>query len=221
MTEPRIRTVATTIHGRFLTEQIGAGSPRLLLVGFHGYAQNAQAILDPMRRFAPADSLLVAVQALHRFYSRSQQQVVASWMTREDRELMLADNLEYVDRVLAAARAECEAAGAGIVMVGFSQGTAMAWRAAVAQSTPVIALGGDIPPELTAQSLASVSSALVGHPSLDDWYTAEKHESDLARLADAGCSARSCRLDGGHDWSEQFYEACQEFVTRLTRREQD
>jgi predicted esterase len=174
-----------------------------------------------MRVFAPAGSTLVAVQALHRFYSRSQQQVVASWMTREDRDLMLADNIEYVGRVIAAAREEAGCGDAPTILVGFSQGTAMTWRAAVAHHAPVIALGGDIPPELAPEALGRVPFALVGHPSLDEWYTREKHDSDLARLAAAGCAAESCAFDGGHDWSAPFFEACQGFVTRFAPPEQD
>jgi len=220
MTDTNVRTIATTMHGRYLLERAGDAPSRLLLVGFHGYAQNAQAILEPMRSFAPVGSTLVAVQALHRFYSRSQQQVVASWMTREDRELALADNLEYVGRVIAAAREEAAAHDTPMLIVGFSQGTAMAWRAAAAHRAPVIALGGDIPPEITPEALAGVARGLVGHPSLDEWYTAEKHASDLARLAAAGCVAESCKFEGGHDWEAPFLEACQGFVTRLARTEQ-
>jgi len=65
-----------------------------------------------------------------------------------------------------------------------------------------------------------VSAALVGHPSLDEWYTREKHESDLARLAAAGCAAQGFSFDGGHEWGPPFVEACQGFVTRLTGPEQ-
>ena len=43
---------------------------------------------------------LVAIQGLHRFYQRRDNQVVASWMTRQDRELAIADNLAYVAGVM-------------------------------------------------------------------------------------------------------------------------
>ncbi|MCM2316077.1 MAG: phospholipase [Thermoanaerobaculia bacterium] len=221
MTDPNVRTIATTLHGRYLLEHTGDGPSRLLLVGFHGYAQNAHAILEPLRAIAPAEATLVAVQGLHRFYSRSQQQVVASWMTREDRELMLADNLEYAARVIAAARAEATTPDARTVFVGFSQGATMAWRAAAENPAPVIALGGDIPPELTPAALAGVPSALIGGGSLDEWYTRAKYESDLARLANAGCPAEGCAFDGGHEWAAEFIEACQRFVNRLAGTEQD
>ena len=221
MTDPNVRTIATTLHGRYLLERAADSPARLLLVGFHGYAQNAQAILEPMRSIAPRGAALVAVGALHRFYSRSQQQVVASWMTREDRELMLEDNLEYAGRVIDAARAEAATADARLLLVGFSQGAAMAWRAAAARAAAGLARGGDIPPELTAAQLAAVPTALVGAGERDDWYTRPKHESDLARLAEAGCPAQSCAFDGGHEWSPAFIEACQRFVKGLETPEQD
>lgn len=221
MTDSNVRTIATTMHGRYLLERTGDAPSRLLLVGFHGYAQNAQAILEPLREIAPSGATLVAVQGLHRFYSRSQQQVVASWMTREDRELMLADNLEYAGRVIEAARGETETADASVVLVGFSQGAAMAWRTAAAYPAAVIALGGDIPPEITPESLSRVPAALVGGGSLDEWYTRAKYDSDLARLAAAGCPAEGCSFDGGHEWAAPFVAACQRFVNRLALTEQD
>ena len=69
------------------------------------------------------------MQGLHRFYARGQGKVVASWMTREDREQAIADNLGYVNRVV---MRRCPGAGdeATVVFLGFSQGVAMAYRAA-------------------------------------------------------------------------------------------
>ena len=48
-------------------------------------------------------------------------------MTRQDREAAIADNIDYVDRVVAATRTAAEP----LVFAGFSQGVAMAFRAAV------------------------------------------------------------------------------------------
>jgi len=45
---------------------------------------------------------LVSVQALSRFYKGRTQEVVASWITRQDREAAIADNIAYVDRVVEA-----------------------------------------------------------------------------------------------------------------------
>ena len=43
---------------------------------------------------------LVSIQALHRFYRGRTDDVVASWMTREDRDEAIADNLAYISAAL-------------------------------------------------------------------------------------------------------------------------
>ena len=90
--------------------------------------------------------LLVAVQALHPFYTKNER-IVASWMTRLDRELAIADNVRYVAAVVEAVRDELGLETSPIVFAGFSQGVAMAYRAAAAiPAAGVIALAGDVPP---------------------------------------------------------------------------
>src|SRR6476646_9254105 len=92
--------------------------------------------------------LLVAVQGLHRFYQRRTNEVVASWMTRQDRELAIADNLTYVADVVDEVAKEWPGA-TRLVFAGFSQGVAMAFRAACDSRRTVngvMAVGGDVPP---------------------------------------------------------------------------
>ena len=97
----RLLTVETPTHGRVLVEDSADPSSRRLLVVFHGYAQSADDILSEVRQIPGVSGWRVAaVQALHRFYARDRQKTVASWMTREDRELAIADNVTYVDRVI-------------------------------------------------------------------------------------------------------------------------
>ena len=50
MTAPVVRTLATTVHGRYLTIT-PASPPRGLLVGFHGYAENADVHAAALRGF--------------------------------------------------------------------------------------------------------------------------------------------------------------------------
>ncbi len=96
-----MRTISfeTPTHGRALIrDATAANSDSRFLVGFHGYAQNAEDMLAELDRLPGADAWsLVSIQALHRFYARGNERVVASWMTRQDRELAIADNLVYVD----------------------------------------------------------------------------------------------------------------------------
>src|SRR5262245_4304275 len=123
------RTIEARTHGRYLVRTSAAGGPRPLLVGFHGYRESAAAHLAALERIPGADGwLLVAVQGLHRFYSRLNE-VVASWMTREDRDLAIGDNVDYVRRAVDAVRREFSTSPV-LVFTGFSQGTAMAFRTA-------------------------------------------------------------------------------------------
>src|SRR5947207_3624410 len=97
--------VETITHGRVLVEDAAGPYSGRLLVACHGYAQNAEIMLDDARRIPGVTEgwRLASVQALHRFYARGEQTVVASWMTRQDRELAIADNLAYIDRAVEAA----------------------------------------------------------------------------------------------------------------------
>ena len=84
------RTIPTQTHGRYLIDI--PGQSRATLVGFHGYQENAAIQLDVLRKIAGGRSIgLVSIQGLHRFYTRAND-VVAGWMTKEDRELAIADN---------------------------------------------------------------------------------------------------------------------------------
>src|SRR5450830_692898 len=97
----RTVSIETPTHGRVLIVEPEAADAGIRLVGFHGYAQSSDDMLDELRRIPGSDAwTLVSVQALNRFYTRGDQSIVASWMTRQDREQAIADNIEYVDRVL-------------------------------------------------------------------------------------------------------------------------
>jgi predicted esterase len=214
MPEPVVLTIETPTHGRVLVRACASPPPRGLLVGFHGYGENAERHLTELEKIpGSAAWTLVAVQGLHRFYRFKSDEVIASWMTRQDRELAIADNLAYVDHVVGA----CGAAPR-LVFVGFSQGTATAFRsAALGRSVPVavIALGGDIPPELKTSEHRALPPALIGRGTGDTWYTAEKLAADLDYLRAAGVDARSFVFDGGHEWTDAFREEAGRFLDSL------
>jgi len=208
------RTIATTTHGRYLTETPSAGGAAPLLVGFHGYGEGAEAQMDRLRAIPSARQwLIVSIQGLHRFYQRRANEVVASWMTRQDRELAIADNLAYVSSVIE--EVARERPFSQLVFAGFSQGVAMAFRAAAACTRPVagaIAAGGDIPPEIAADALARIGSVLMCRGSRDDWYTAATFGDDVARLRAAGVQVRPLEFDGGHEWPEPVIHAASAFL---------
>jgi predicted esterase len=204
-------TIATGTHGRYLVSMPPGDGPHPWLLGFHGYGECAEhhmtvlEALDPETRWGR-----VSVQALHRFYTRAED-VVASWMTREDRKLAIADNLAYVAAVAAAVTRE-HPVQARPVITGFSQGAAMAYRAALAvPASGLIVLAGDVPPDV-APDASRLPRTLIGRGVADGWYTAEKMEADLALLGTAGVRAEVCEFQAGHVWDPAMIDAARRFL---------
>jgi predicted esterase len=209
------RTLATAVHGRYLTIPAVASGPAPILVGFHGYGEEAETQLERLRAIPGSDRwLLVSIQALHRFYERRTNRVVASWMTSQDRENAIADNIAFVEACLAAVAAEWPVAPHA-VFAGFSQGVGMAFRAAansIAAVASVIAVGGDIPPELTPGSLQRLKRVLIARGTSDTWYTQEKFSDDDRRLQEAAVQVRAQKVDAGHEWSSEVVAAASDFL---------
>jgi len=209
------RTIRAATHGRYLVEVPADGALSGTLVGFHGYAEGAEAQLARMRAIPGAERwLLVAVQGLHRFYQRRANEVVASWMTRQDRELAIADNIAYVASVVEAVSGEWPGSGP-LVFTGFSQGVAMTFRAAAGSPSRVdgvISVGGDVPSELDAALLGRVTRVLICRGLRDEWYTTAKFDSDIGRLRAAGAMVTPLTFDGGHEWSEPVVRAAERFL---------
>ena len=126
----------------------------------------------------------------------------------------MADNLAYVAGVMDAVDREYPGAPR-LVFSGFSQGVAMTFRAAVASARGVdgvIAVGGDVPPELDAAAVGRVRHALVCHGTRDEWYTPAIFERDVSRLRDANVAVRPVEFDGGHEWSAEVMAAAALFL---------
>lgn len=212
-----VRHLATRVHGRYLVDLAEAEAPAGLLVGFHGYGEDAAAHLEALRRIPGAERWhKVAVQALHLFYTRKGE-VVACWMTSQDRELAIEDNTHYVASVVEAVQEELGAASR-LVFAGFSQGVAMTWRAAVGSGHSchgVVALAGDVPPEVAAGTIPASLAVLLGRGTEDTWYTEAKMEADLEALARHGLDVEPVVFEGGHDWDPQFLAAAGRFLAGL------
>jgi predicted esterase len=214
------RTIATPTHGRYLVVPERQGTPLGLLVGFHGYAETAEAQLERLRSIpGSGDWVLASIQGLHRFYRGRSEEVVASWMTRQDRDLAIADNVAFVATVVESLAREWPAAPA-LVFCGFSQGVAMAFRAACSSArrvSGVVAAGGDVPPELGRDALARAGAALIVRGQRDEWYPLAAWAADQARLGAAGVDVRAFGFDGGHEWNDDVSGAAGAFLQRFRR----
>ena len=127
---------------------------------------------------------------------------------------MIADNIEYASRAI-------EALGSSavpIITVGFSQGVAMAFRSAV-RGRPrvdgVVAVGGDVPPELLSDVSSVFPPALLLRGRDDEWYTTKKLDADVAALEARRSTVRAITYEGGHEWSDAVARAASAFIGGL------
>jgi predicted esterase len=188
------------------------GFPRELWFVCHGYGQLAGRFL---RQFAPLDDgtrLIVAPEALSRFYldpipqrrNDPSPKIGASWMTREDREAEIADYVEYLERLCTEIRHPLRGAAPRLVVLGFSQGTATVsrWLAASEMRVDHLVLwAGAIPPELDLASWAArlhgAAITLVAGEQ-DEFATAAAVAAEAERLSAAGVAYSLQRFAGGH-----------------------
>jgi predicted esterase len=209
-----VRLVAATIRGRVLVRE--AAASRGIFVGFHGYMENASIQMERLAAVPGAEAwTLVSIQGLSRFYKGRSEEVVASWMTRQDREAMIEDNISYVD---AALDTLATSSAVPVVMAGFSQGVAMAFRAAVRGrfgAAGVVAVGGDVPPELTADPGARFPAVVMVRGERDEWFTQSKLDADVAALTARGVQVRPVVVEGGHEWTPAVTAAAGSFLRSI------
>jgi predicted esterase len=189
-----------------------ADGPAEVWFVLHGYRQLARRFL---RRFEPIDDgrrLIVAPEALSRFYVSTEQGrhgsasvVGATWMTREDRQHEIDDYVRYLDRLAEDVLGPPGAPRPRIVVLGFSQGVATATRWVVhgAVRPDRLLLWGDFtPPDLdlsrAREALADVEVVTV-RGTEDPALSSRLAEEEAVRLAKAGLHVRAVRYDGGHD----------------------
>lgn len=211
----RTISVAAPAHGRVLVRDVG--SPLGVFMGFHGYMENAEIQMERLAAVPGTERwTLVSVQGLNRFYKGRTQEVVAGWMTRQDREDAIRDNVAYVDNVVERTRD----GEIPVVYAGFSQGVAMAFRAAIrgkVKAAGVIGVGGDVPPELLADARSWFPHVLLMRGTGDEWYTAEKQGKDYRALRPRVDDVQTLEYEGGHEWTEDVARAAGEFISFCAR----
>ena len=174
----------------------------------HGYGQLAGTFVQFFADIAKTGALVVAPEALNRFYLVSpdtaparERPVGATWMTREDRESEISDYVEYLDAV------HEEVVGdrrVPVNVLGFSQGTATATRWALngrSRIDRLVLWGGLMPPEVDlAHGLLRLGNRRVTLVAgkRDQYVTEEVIAAERARLEAAGVSHDVILFDGGH-----------------------
>ena len=153
-----------------------------IIVAFHGYGQLAKYFIRKFNFLDAAKYYVIAPQGLSKFYLNNHTRVGASWMTKEDRELDLKNQLHYVQTVFETETKGVDWTTKKLIVFGFSQGTATVsrWVATFKiQFDKFIAWGGQLGFELTVADFDFVKNdakTLMLLGDKDEFYNGENVE---------------------------------------------
>lgn len=173
----------------------------------HGYAQLARFFLRSFESVASARRLVIAPEALNRYYFETSPgvhaadaRVAATWMTREERAHEIADYVAYLDAL--AERVRETAPTARVTALGFSQGgaTVSRWAALGRARIDHVVLWGSAPAhdlELGPGTFRGARLTLA-FGNADPHISAARTAREEQRLREAGQTFDVLRYDGGH-----------------------
>ena len=204
-TGPRVaefRSLVVPRHARVgIVGDLGSATEAWLLL--HGYSMLARGMLHWFETVARAGRVLIAPEALSRFYSElsgGKRVVGGSWVTREDLANEIDDQYHYLTRVVE----ELVPSATRLHVHGFSQGVSVGARWAVRTDRAIARLvcwAGTMPEDVAADDL---KRKLVDEPlhlvvgDRDKRVPPEKVEADAVRLRTGGLAVTLHRFDGGH-----------------------
>lgn len=207
--------ITTPRTARYYT--LGEPGPEIAEVWFalHGYGQLAERFLRDLAPLDTGSRLIVAPEALSRFYlggvgerPATERAVGASWMTREDRLKEIDDQVRYLDALYAEVVRGIDRSRARVCVLGFSQGAAVAARwlgYGTARVGRLILWGGEIPPDLdlsvTRERFAGLDLRLVAG-TRDQFITRKILDRETQRLDAHAIPFHVVTFEGGHEINE-------------------
>ena len=203
----RIEHLAVRRTARFVVLGDIGPTTTTLWIALHGYGQLATDFARALEPLVAPSTAIVVPEALSRFYlasptrgSHATAPVGASWMTREDRETEIDDQVSYLDALLASVTARA-ASGPRLCVLGFSQGVATAARWVSRSRAPtrrLVLWAGQLPDDVDPGTLAATTQQLsfvVGDS--DTLVPADGIARTIARLEGTGRFER-IGFAGGH-----------------------
>ena len=194
-------SILTQRTGRFYAMGSKSDSAAVWVV-LHGYGQLAEPFIQDFSSVASDTRLIVAPEALSRFYLRAGQgSIGANWMTSEDRENEINDYVTYLDTVT---KSVVKHSSQSVYVLGFSQGSATACRwfeRSELDLKGILVWGGGIPPDLDT---ASFCKRLNDEPlrfvvgDSDPFMPQNRFEAEVKSLEEAQVSVATRTFSGKH-----------------------
>lgn len=174
-------------------------------IACHGYAQLAAEFIMKLKPLAGDNTLIVAPEALSRFYTKGFFGAVgACWMTREDRESEIDDYVNYLHALYETIKSQV-CSGAQFHLLGFSQGCSTLCRWVAKRAPAVSGLWlccGNIPDDIDFEKFRSAIHAIPVHLIIGDEDTliGEKDRHAVQqRINEHRLPVKTHVFKGGHD----------------------
>ncbi len=169
-----------------------------LIIVLHGYGQLAEFFIRKFNQI-PEDYLVVAPEGMHRFYlNGTSGRVGASWMTKEDRESDITDNLIWLSKLFS--QLTEQKTFEKTILLGFSQGGATAARWFYSKKVPfdqLILWASVFPPDLEKPQINSNSNNYFVIGTDDEYYNAEAQKNEIEFYEKIGF--QTLQFEGKHD----------------------
>jgi len=167
----------------------------------HGYAQLANTFIEEFECLLHPQTAIIAPEGFHRFYKRGfNGDVVASWMTKEDRLNDIMDYVTFLNRVYK----QMVKPNQTVHVLGFSQGVATAcrWIAdGIVQPNNLILWAGTFPGDIDLeQGSANLKNTNIylTYDNDDVFRTKESWEKQISLFTKMGINPTLFEYKGGH-----------------------
>ena len=191
-------------------------SANLVFIALHGYAQLATTFIQEFAPIVQPGIAVIAPEGLHRFYRKGfYGDVVASWMTKEDRLNDIKDYCGFLDQVYA----KFIQPNQHVVLVGFSQGVATACRwmsASKPRINQLVFWSGSIPTDLPIEHLDALHNcqSFMVYDDKDVFRTAESVAKQEKFLKAAELQVTEWKMHDGHALkAETFNRFVETYIT--------
>lgn len=182
-------------------------SPKHIWFVLHGYGQLSEYFI---RKFSAVlghkNSLVVAPEGLSRFYLEGfSGRVGATWMTKEDRQNDIENNINYLNAVYQQVMSMVENPSVKVTILGFSQGAATAARWALHQSAKfdrLILWAGVFPDDMDIEvgnNLLKEKDVKLVSGTLDPFLTPDRIKKQNELLSKLSFKPEMISFAGGHD----------------------
>jgi predicted esterase len=172
----------------------------------HGYGQLAENFIEYFKPVANETTLVVAPEALNRFYLNGfSGKTGSTWMTKEDRENEIKDYVEYLDSVYNEVVKYGLLGKAKITLLGFSQGAATASRwlsLGKSKIDRLILWGGFVPDDVNSEPAINILSfvkPLMVLGDKDEFISEDNLQKEVQRLNKIKLSHEVFCYEGKHE----------------------